>query len=116
MAAPSPERPVLGPAAALEAARLQLASLQEHGGGARVGTARSESTAELLCAELSADGLPGGRTAAGGLLRGVSGPRPRGPADAATIRAARDARVLQHAPDGAPTDLRSPVQVKTLLS
>jgi DNA polymerase-1 len=110
------DAPVLGASAALAAARLQLAALEEQGGGNRVSTARSESTAELLCAELAADGLPVDRTAAEDLLAGIIGPRPRGPADAAAIRAARDAQVLRHAPDGAPADLRSPVQVKTLLA
>ena len=112
----APEAPVLGAAAALEAARLQLASLEEQGGGARVSTARCESTAELLCAELSADGLPVARAAAEGLLAEIIGPRPRGPSEAAAIRAARDAQVLRHAPDGAAGDLRSPVQVKSLLA
>src|ERR1700761_6010899 len=108
--------PVLGAPAALEAARLQLGRLEEQGGGTRLGTARSESTAELLCAELSADGLPVALTTAEELLAEIIGPRPRGPADAASIRAARDARVLRHAPDGAAGDLRSPVQVKSLLA
>src|SRR6201996_6644873 len=108
--------PVLGASAALEAARLQLGLLEEQGGGTRLGTARSDSTAELLCAELSADGLPVALTTAEELLAEIIGPRPRGPADAASIRAARDARVLRHAPDGAAGDLRSPVQVKSLLA
>jgi DNA polymerase-1 len=108
--------PVLGAAAALEAARLQLARLEEQGGGGRVSTARAESTAELLCAELSADGLPIDRTAVEGLLTDIIGPRPRGSADAAAIRAARDARVMRHAPDEATADLRSPAQVKSLLA
>jgi DNA polymerase-1 len=112
----APDAPVLGASAALAAARLQLAALDEQGGGARVGTARSESTAELLCAELSADGLPVDRGVAEKLLAEIIGPRPRGPADAAAIRAARDERVLRHAPDGAGGDLRSPVQVKSLLA
>ena len=111
------DAPVFGATAALAAARLQLASLaEEEGGGARVSTARSESTAELLCAELSADGLPVDRDAAEHLLAEIIGPRPRGPADAAAIRAARDAQVLRHAPDGAGGDLRSPAQVKSLLA
>jgi DNA polymerase I len=110
------DAPVLGAAAVLEAARRQLASLEEQGGGRRVSTARSESTAELLCAELSADGLPLGRTAAEGLLTEIIGPRPRGPAGAAAIRAARDERVLRHAPAGTAADLRSPAQVKSLLA
>jgi DNA polymerase-1 len=112
----APDAPVLGAAAALEAARLQLASLAEQGGGSRIGTARCESTVELLCAELSADGLPVDRVAAERLLAEITGPRPRGPADAAAIRAARDARVLRHAPAGVAADLRSTVQVKSLLA
>jgi DNA polymerase-1 len=116
VAADSPDAPVLGAAAVLEAARLQLGRLEEQGGGARVSTARCESTAELLCAELSADGLPVGRTAAEGLLTEIIGPRPRGPADAATLRAARDERVLRHAPGESAVDLRSPAQVKFLLA
>jgi DNA polymerase-1 len=112
----APEAPALGAVAALEAARLQLASLTGQGGGSRISTARCESTAELLCAELSADGLPVNRAVAEGLLAEITGPRPRGPADAAAIRAARDARVLRHAPAGAASDLRSPVQVKALLA
>jgi DNA polymerase-1 len=82
----------------------------------RISTARCESTAELLCAELSADGLPVGLAAAEKLLTEIIGPRPRGPSDAAAIRAARDAQVLRHAPDGVSADLRSPVQVKSLLA
>jgi DNA polymerase family A len=112
----SPGAPALGAAEALEAARLQLASLKEETGGARVSTARSESAAELLCAELAADGLPVARTTAEALLTEIIGPRPRGPADAAAIRTARDARVLRHAPDGTAADLRSPAQVKSLLA
>jgi DNA polymerase-1 len=79
-------------------------------------TARSESAAELLCAELSADGLPMSRAAAEQVLAGFIGPRPRDEAEAARNRAARDAVVLRHAPDGAPADLRSPAQVKALLA
>ena len=43
-------------------------------------TARSESTAELLCAELSADWLPIDRALAEQVLAGFIGPRPRGDA------------------------------------
>jgi DNA polymerase-1 len=116
VAGEQPDQPPLGAAEALEAARLQLAALQEQGGETRVGTARSESTAEILCAELSADGLPVDRAAAQDLLTGLIGPRPRSAADAAATRAARDARVLRHAPEGTAADLRSPAQVKTLLA
>jgi DNA polymerase-1 len=116
------DAPALGAPAALAAARLQLAGLAEPG---RLGTARAESTAELLCAELSADGLPVGLAAMEGLLTGLIGARPRGPTDAAVIRAERDAQVLRHAPatrtttsaaSAATSDLRSPAQVKSLLA
>lgn len=116
MAEDAADAPVLGATAALAAARLQLARLAEEGGATRVSTARSESTAELLCAELSAEGLPVDRGTAENLLTEIIGPRPRGPADAAAIRAARDAQVLRHAPDGTGSDLRSPAQVKALLA
>jgi DNA polymerase I len=79
-------------------------------------TARSESAAELLCAELSADGLPMSHQAAEQVLAGFIGPRPRNEAEAARNRAARDAAVLRHAPAGTSADLRSPGQVKALLT
>ena len=79
-------------------------------------TARCESTAELLCAELSADGLPMARAVAEEVLAGFIGPRPRSEAEAVALRAARDAEVLRHAPAGVTADLRSPAQVRTLLS
>ena len=81
-----------------------------------VATARCESTAELLCAELSADGLPMDRAVAEQVLTGFIGPRPRSDAEAAALRAARDAEVLRHAPAGVTTDLRSPAQVRSLLA
>jgi DNA polymerase family A len=79
-------------------------------------TARSESTAELLCAELSADGLPMDRAVAEQILAGFIGPRPRSDAEAVASRAARDAEVLRHAPAGVTADLRSPAQVRSLLA
>src|SRR5579862_2103155 len=71
-------------------------------------TARSESTAELLCAELFADGLPMDRALAEQVLAGFIGPRPGSDAEAAAARSARDAAVLRHAPAGVTADLRSP--------
>jgi DNA polymerase I len=87
------------------------------GGAARgAGCARSESTAELLCAELAADGLPVDRNVAEELLATIIGPRPRNEQEARATRAARDAEVLRHAPPGSAADLRSPLQVKALLA
>jgi DNA polymerase I len=80
-----------------------------------VPTARSESTAELLCAELSAEGLPMDRSAAEGVVASFIGLRPRSQAEAVALRAARDEQVLRHAPPGVTADLRSPAQVKSLL-
>ncbi len=98
-------------------AQLQAAALRRGDGGAMgVATARSESTAELLCAELSADGLPMDRAAAERVLAAIIGPRPRGEAEAIATRTARDSAVLRHAPAGVTADLRSPVQVRSLLA
>ncbi|HME66507.1 MAG TPA: DNA polymerase, partial [Streptosporangiaceae bacterium] len=79
-------------------------------------TARSESTAELLCAELSADGLPMDRALAEQVLASFIGPRPRSDTEAVAARAARDAEVLRHVSAGVTADLRSPAQVKSLLA
>jgi DNA polymerase-1 len=78
-------------------------------------TARSESAAELLCAELSADGLPMDRSAAEAIVAGAVGPRPRDGADATRQRARRDALVLSLVPGADDVDLRSPGQVRSLL-
>ena len=115
-AADDPAVKALGAAEALEAAELQQAALAQSVGGIAVTTARSESTVELLCAELTADGLPVDRTAAEDLLAEIIGPRPHSAADAAATRAARDGVVLGHAPAGFSADLRSPGQVRSLLA
>ena len=81
-----------------------------------VATARSESAAQLLCAELSADGLPMDRAVAEQILASCIGPRPQSEAEAAASRATRDAEVLRHAPAGTTADLRSPAQVRSLLA
>jgi DNA polymerase-1 len=101
---------------ALEVVGLQQARLLALGERPRaVATARSESAAELLCAELSVDGLPMDRALAEALVAEVVGPRPASEAEAAAQRALRDAEVLQLAPAGSAFDLRSPGQVKELL-
>ena len=111
------QAPALGAAEALAAAELQRAALAAgNDRGIAVATARSESTVELLAAELAADGLPMNRAAIEAQLADIIGPRPRGPGHAAEIRAARDERVLRHAPAGVVADLRSNVQVRTLLA
>jgi DNA polymerase-1 len=115
--AESPERLLAWARLVMQAAELQWAALEAGAGGAwAVATVRAESTVELLCAELSADGLPMDRDAAEQVLAGFIGPRPRGDAEAAAMRAARDGAVLRHAPAGVTADLRSPVQVRSLLA
>ena len=113
----TPERMARWAALARTAGGLQQAAL----GGLEdrpiaVATARCESTAELLCAELSADGLPMDLAIAEQVLAPIIGPRPRSEAEAAALRAARDAEVLRHAPAGVTADLRSPAQVRSLLA
>jgi DNA polymerase I len=77
-------------------------------------TARSESAAELLCAELSCDGLPMDRSIAESIVASFIGPRPQSATEAAEQRRARDSDVLRHSA-GMASDLRNPAQVKSLL-
>ena len=84
--------------------RPRLAVGERSTGPMAASTARAESAAELLCAELAVDGLPVDRDRGGGGHRRLrrppaARPRPR-PTDAARPRATRE--VLRHAPDGQP--------------
>lgn len=98
-------------------AELQHGRLVELGDRARAhATARVESAAELLCAEMSDDGMPLDRVVAEEIIAGFVGPRPRDAREAAEQRARRDAEVLRHAPPGGEVDLRSTGQVKALLA
>jgi DNA polymerase I len=76
--------------------------------------ARSESAAELLCTELSSDGLPMDRSTAASIVKSFVGPRPATEAEAAEQRRKRDAEVLRHSTNPS-CDLRNPAQVKSLL-
>jgi DNA polymerase-1 len=78
-------------------------------------TARSESGAELLCAEMAVDGLPVDRATAESIIAGYVGPRPRHETEATALRVARDAEVLRHLPASVELDLRSNAQIKVLL-
>ena len=104
-------------AAAATAYRRQAALLADPPEDAlrRRSTAQSESAAELLCAELSHDGLPMDRAAAEQIIASFVGPRPTDADDAAAIRHRRDEAVRQHVP-GLSVDLRSPAQVKAMLA
>ncbi len=100
---------------AAEAAVLQDARLANLGDRPKArSTARSESAAELLCAELSSDGLPIDRAAAELIIATFIGPRPQTELEAVEQRQARDAEVMRRAPN-AGYDLRNPAQVKSLL-
>lgn len=92
----------------------RLRSLPDH--PLAVVTARSESAAELLCAEMTVEGLPMDRAVAEDIIAGFVGPRPASEAEAAALMRARDALVLRHVPPGVQVDLRSSAQVRDLLS
>lgn len=101
---------------ALAARELQERRLAElRVAGDPLATVRAESAAELLCAELSVDGLPIDLLQAEQLLRAFVGPRPADAADAAGQRERRDAAVLRLVPGAGDTDLRNPAQVRGLL-
>jgi DNA polymerase-1 len=78
--------------------------------------AYSESAATALTVELEHDGLPLDRDAAAELLRAAIGDRPRDADDEAAILAAREREVLRQFPGNPDCDLRSPEQVRALLS
>jgi len=103
-------------ALAVRLAGLQRAELSRREGRlSPLAIAASESTAELLCAELAQDGLPVSRDRIEQLLTSIIGPRPRSDAEALRLRTDRDARVLALAPAGMTCDLRSTAQVLRLL-
>lgn len=114
--AATPSRLAAWAATALTAAAGQEAALAalRVGGDAR-STARSESAAELLCAELAHDGLPIDVVEAERIITEAVGPRPRDDREADARRRERDAAVLAHAPYGGEVDLRNPLQVRALL-
>ncbi len=77
-------------------------------------TAWSESAAELLAAELQADGLPVDLERAEQLISAASGARPEHPADTDRARDERDELVLRYATQR--VDLRNPAHVKAMLT
>jgi len=79
-------------------------------------SARSESAAELLAAELAFDGLPIDAGTAEQLITDAVGQRPHTDAEVVAQREARDAEVLRHAPLGGGHDLRNPAHVRSMLT
>jgi DNA polymerase-1 len=103
-------------ATAVRASALQMQRLgQVDVAGDPMATARCESTAELLCAEMAVDGLPIDVEVAERIIADAVGPRPRTSAEADEARRARDAAVLALLPHSSGIDLRSPADVKALL-
>jgi DNA polymerase-1 len=80
-------------------------------------TARSESAAALLGAELEHDGLPLDVTEAERIIATFIGPRPDDAAHERRLAAERDESVLRHLPDDLRDglDLRNPASVRSLL-
>ncbi len=102
---------------ALEVHRLQRSTLGElDGRPAALSTARSESAAAVLCAELEHDGLPIDVAEAERIIASFVGPRPRDAAEEQRLADDRDQRVLRHLGGAAVgVDLRNPANVKSLL-
>lgn len=112
----SPSRVVLWAQLAVTAARLQRARLALRAEPERaVSSARSESAAEYLCAELTAGGLPFDVAEAVRIIGAAVGRRPRDGDDAARLQRERDAAVLQHVSAGPAVDLRNPADVRSML-
>lgn len=114
--ATSPDRLARWAALALDTARLQRQRLDQRPRPERAqSTARSESAAEMLCAELQADGLPIDEAEAERLITEAAGPRPTSEAEGEELRRRRDAGVLEHLGPGSQPDLRNPADVKAML-
>lgn len=77
-------------------------------------TARSESAAEILCAEMAYGGLPVNEQVALSLIEQAAGRRPISYADEDEIRAERDAIVLAHVNPPQEINLRNPGEVKRM--
>lgn len=113
----SPERLAEWAALALRAASLQDAAIDTRSDPPRCrSTARSESAAELLCAEMSTTGLPIDEPAALNLIAESAGRRPTSWADEEQIQAERDAVVFDQLDPRREVNLRNPAEVKRMLA
>ncbi len=112
----SPERLAEWASLALIAAGRQEELIDDHADPARCrSTARSESAAELLCAEMSTTGLPIDEPAALTLIAESAGPRPTSWAHEDEIRADRDEVVFAQLEPRREVNLRNPGDVKRML-
>ncbi len=101
---------------ALDVHLSQVDELERLPAPAASSTARSESAAALLCAELEVDGLPIDVAEAERIISSFIGPRPVDAADEARLAAERDQLVLRHLEGSlGDFDLRHPAGVKSLL-
>lgn len=114
--AAGPERLAVWAGLALDVAEDQQRRLDERPVPDRaLSTARSESAAEFLCAELEQHGLPVDVDEAVRIISEAVGPRPADEAEADEMRRERDRHVLRHLDVGPPVDLRNPGDVKSML-
>ncbi len=114
--AQTPERMMRWSSTALEVQADQQRRLAAFESSDRLlAAARSESAAELLCAELEADGLPIEVRRAEQIIAEFVGPRPANEREEAANRARRDSEVLRHVEASTDIDLRNPAGVKSLL-
>jgi DNA polymerase-1 len=112
----SAERTARWAALIIEAVRLQLRRLDERSDPHRArSSAHSESAAELMCAQLTHDGLPLDVDEAVRIIADAIGPRPRDEAEAQRAQADRDAAVLRHVDPYPTIDLRNPGDVRAML-
>ena len=112
----SPERLALWADLALDAMRRQEALLARRPDPARaLSTGRSESAAELLCAEMTASGLPVDEAEARRLIADAAGPRPRSLVEEDEARARRDEIVFERLEPRWEVNLRNPAEVKAML-
>jgi DNA polymerase-1 len=114
--AASPQRLARWAELAVEAANRQLRLLQQRPNPQRaLSTARSESAAEYLCAELERDGLPIDIVEAERIIAEAVGARPSNEQEAEENRRRRDAEVTRQLDPGPAVDLRNPADVKAML-
>ena len=78
-------------------------------------TAHSESAAELLCAEMTRDGLPVDEDEAARIIAEAAGPRPSTGVEEAAAERRRDERVLRHLDPPQDVNLRNPAEVRSML-
>lgn len=112
----TPERLATWAGLALDAMRRQEQQLDRRPDPARArSTARSESAAELLCAEMTVNGLPIDEPEAHRLITEAAGPRPRTMLEEDQRRAERDELVFAQLEPRWEVNLRNPGEVKAML-